>query len=229
MNERLKEIAKTQDYIIAQHSIIMDIDKTTCELEFANETRENTGKYTNEITNLLIDAWQRMEEVKKKYKPNYHTGQKSNLSEFKAIQNPYYKEPINGVIAPWTKAEKAYYESLKTKRERDKYLVIQSGIRNSVIDIPLDAIANIDEDGNLINEEYREFYEIVGRNRGLAHLSNTSLAIAEWDIAADMLGDIKGFSGGETAGFITAMYRESFPAKLRAKILDYAKKHNIKE
>ncbi|RDU58837.1 hypothetical protein CQA53_11815, partial [Helicobacter didelphidarum] len=96
MNERLKEIAKTQDYIVTPNSIIMDINKTTYELEFANETRENTGKYTNEITNLLIDAWQRMEEARKKYKPNYldpnyYTGQKSHLSEFKAIQKLYYK------------------------------------------------------------------------------------------------------------------------------------------
>ncbi|RDU59009.1 hypothetical protein CQA53_11680, partial [Helicobacter didelphidarum] len=61
----------------------------------------------------------------------------------------------------------------------------------------------------LINEKYRELYEIVEANRGLAHLSDGHLAMAEWEIAAGMLGDIKGFSGGQTAGFTARTYQKN--------------------
>ncbi|RDU61943.1 hypothetical protein CQA53_09695 [Helicobacter didelphidarum] len=172
---------------------------------------EETSKYVTDIyhqTNSIIQSSSYANYKPNYLDPNYYTGQKSHLSEFKAIQKLYYKDPIKGAIAPWTKAEKAYYESLKTKRERYKYLVIRSGIRSSVIDIPLDAIANVDENGNLINEKYRELYEIVEANRGLAHLSDGHLAMAEWEIAAGMLGDIKGFSGGQTAGFTARTYQK---------------------
>ncbi|RDU58846.1 hypothetical protein CQA53_11800, partial [Helicobacter didelphidarum] len=125
--------------------------------------------------------------------PNYYTGQKSHLSEFKAIQKLYYKDPIKGAIAPWTKAEKAYYESLKTKRERYKYLVIRSGLRASVIDIPYEAYAGVDDKGNLIDKKYAHIYEKVEANRDLAHLSDGVLAMAEWELAAGILGDIQGF------------------------------------
>ena len=146
------------------------------------------------------------------YKPIYFDPSlKTNpnhLKEYQALRNLYLKEPSIGAIAPWTKAEKAYYESLQTKRERYQYLVIRSGIRSSVIDIPLDAIANVDENGKLINEEYRELYEIVEANRGMAHISDGSLVEAEWEIAAGMLGDIKGFSAIRVDGFTARTYQK---------------------
>ena len=142
------------------------------------------------------------------YKPIYFDPSlKTNpnhLKEYQALRNLYLTQPPIGKIAPWTKAEKAYYESLKTKRERYQYLVIRSGIRSSVIDIPLDAIASVDENGNLINQEYKELYEIVEANRGMAHISDGFLAMAEWEIAAGMLGDIKGFSKGPRVDGFTA-------------------------
>ncbi|EFO9255903.1 hypothetical protein HL763_001708, partial [Campylobacter coli] len=55
--------------------------------------------------------------------------------------------------------------SLKTKRERYKYLIIRSGIRSTVIDIPYDAYANVDEKGYLINEEYAYIYDEVNNNK----------------------------------------------------------------
>ncbi|RDU59588.1 hypothetical protein CQA53_11360, partial [Helicobacter didelphidarum] len=200
------------------NGFILQIDEQTNLVKLTKRKNDNGeigggGKYNEQHSKALIKAWEIMKNTHKNYKPkyldpNYYTGQKSHLSEFKAIQKLYYKDPIKGAIAPWTKAEKAYYESLKTKRERYKYLVIRSGIRSSVIDIPLDAIANVDENGNLINEKYRELYEIVEANRGLAHLSDGHLAMAEWEIAAGMLGDIKGFSGGQTAGFTARTYQK---------------------
>ncbi|RDU63926.1 hypothetical protein, partial [Helicobacter sp. MIT 14-3879] len=125
--------------------------------------------------------------------PTLKTGQSSNYLEFKAWQDLYLKEPVKGSIAPWTKAEKAYYESLKTKRERYKYLVIRSGLRSSVIDIPYDAYAGVDDNGKLINKEYAYLYEEVEANRGLAHLGDGDLFMGEWELAAGILGDIKGF------------------------------------
>ena len=141
------------------------------------------------------------------FDPNLKTNP-NHLKEYQALRNLYLTQPPIGAIAPWTKAEKAYYESLKTKRERYKYLVIRSGIRSSVIDIPLDAIANVDENGKLINEEYRELYEIVEANRGMAHISDGSLVEAEWEIAAGMLGDIKGFSAIRVDGFTARTYQK---------------------
>ncbi|PAU99265.1 hypothetical protein B9T66_08235 [Helicobacter sp. TUL] len=141
------------------------------------------------------------------FDPNLKTNP-NHLKEYQALRNLYLTQPPIGAIAPWTKAEKAYYESLKTKRERYQYLVIRSGIRSSVIDIPLDAIANVDENGKLINEEYRELYEIVEANRGMAHISDGSLVEAEWEIAAGMLGDIKGFSAIRVDGFTARTYQK---------------------
>ncbi|EHC5584417.1 hypothetical protein JTB93_001745, partial [Campylobacter coli] len=113
-------------------------------------------------------------------------------------------------------AEKAYYKSLKTKRERYKYLVIRSGLRSTVIDIPYEAYTNVDEKGNLINEDYKELYKKVESNRGLAHLSNGYLFMSEWELAAGILGDIKGFAKGGgglwKTGFTTRAYQALFLA-----------------
>ena len=193
--------------------LIINIDKHKKEIKFNNNSKENVGKYTEEYSKTLLEAWQIMKNTHKSYKPIYldptlKTGQASTLLEFKAWRDMYLKDPPKGAIAPWTKVEKAYYESLKTKRERYKYLVIRSGIRSSVIDIPLDAIANVDENGKLINEKYAELYAIVEANRGNTHLSDGFLTMAEWEIAAGMLGDIKGFRALRVAGFTARTYQK---------------------
>ena len=174
------------------------------------DTSEETSQYVTNIyhqTNIIMKS-----SPYANYKPIYFDPSlKTNpnhLKEYQALRNLYLTQPPIGKIAPWTKAEKAYYESLKTKRERYKYLVIRSGIRSSVIDIPLDAIASVDENGKLINEEYRELYEIVEANRGMAHISDGSLVEAEWEIAAGMLGDIKGFSAIRVDGFTARTYQK---------------------
>lgn len=199
IKEQIEEILKKQDYIITASGIFIDIDKETKEFKFNNRSKANIGKYTKEYSKALLDAWKIMENSPyKSYKPIYldptlKTGQSSTYLEFKAWQDLYLKEPIKGAIAPWTKAEKAYYESLKTKRERYKYLVIRSGLRSAVIDIPYDAYAGVDENGKLINKDYAYLYEEVEANRGV--LSDGYLFIAEWELAAGILGDIEGFRG----------------------------------
>ncbi|WP_119312345.1 hypothetical protein [Helicobacter cinaedi] len=201
IKEQIEEILKKQDYIVTASGLIIDIDKETKEFKFNNRSKDNVGKYTKEYSKALLDAWHIMESSPyKSYKPIYldptlKTGQSSSYLEFKAWQDLYLKEPIKGAIAPWTKKEKAYYESLKTKRERYKYLVIRSGLRSSVIDIPYEAYCNVDENGNLINKEYVPLYEKVEQNRGNAHLSDGWLSMAEWELTAGILGDIQGFTG----------------------------------
>ncbi|XAK47119.1 hypothetical protein AAID91_03115 [Campylobacter coli] len=178
----------------------VEVDKKTKEIYFAQSV-DPVGKYTKEYTKVFFKAWDIMENSPyKDYQPiyldpNFYTGQKSTLVEFKDWQSIYLKEPIKGSIAPWTKAEKAYYKSLKTKRERYKYLVIRSGIRSTVIDIPYDAYCNVDEKGNLINKDYKELYKEVEANRGMANMHKGWLFMAEWELAAGILGDIKGFIG----------------------------------
>lgn len=130
--------------ITTPNGLILQVDKGTNKIHFTEDNIE-TGKYTEEYSKALLQAWQIMEEAKKRYKPLYlypslKTGETSTLLEFKAWRDLYLKDPPKGKIAPWTKKEKAYYESLQTKRERYQYLVIRSGLRSAVIDIPFDAI-----------------------------------------------------------------------------------------
>ena len=191
----------SETYIIyAPNGVGVEVNKQTNEIYFSTGTKE-AGKYNKKHSNIYFKSYKARESSPyKSYKPIYldptlKTGQSSSYLEFKAWQDLYLKEPIKGAIAPWTKKEKAYYESLKTKRERYKYLVIRSGLRSSVIDIPYDAYAGVDENGKLINKEYAPLYEKVEQNRGNAHLSDGWLSMAEWELTAGILGDIQGFTG----------------------------------
>ncbi|EPB1865615.1 hypothetical protein ACRBZV_001743 [Campylobacter coli] len=198
---------------------ILNVEKDTNKILF---TAKSNGTYTKQHSQALFEADRILKNSPyKDYQPRYldpslYTGQSSTLLEFKDWQSIYLKDPIKGSIAPWTKAEKAYYKSLKTKRERYKYLVIRSGLRSTVIDIPYEAYTNVDEKGNLINEDYKELYKKVESNRGLAHLSNGYLFMSEWELAAGILGDIKGFAKGGgglwKTGFTTRAYQALFLA-----------------
>ncbi|RTK01634.1 hypothetical protein C3H37_08490, partial [Campylobacter jejuni] len=123
---------------------ILDVEKETNKI-LLYDGGAKVGKYTQEYSKALFEADRILRTSPYiNYQPQYldpefHTGEKSTLLEFKDWQSIYLKDPIKGAIAPWTKAEKAYYKSLKTKRERYKYLAIRSGLRSVVIDIPYDA------------------------------------------------------------------------------------------
>ena len=176
--------------IYAPNSMILQVDKDTNKIHFTPYTDIETGKYTEEYSKALLQAWQIMEEAKKKYKPLYlDPSLKTNPAHFKeyqAIRNLYLKDPIKKAIAPWTRQEKAYYESLQTKRERYQYLVIRSGLRSAVIDIPFDAIGGVDEKGRVINKEYEEIFYQVDRNK---ETLKSYLHRQEWGIAAGILGN----------------------------------------
>ncbi|WP_144653643.1 hypothetical protein [Campylobacter coli] len=171
---------------------ILDVEKETNKI-LLYDGGAKVGKYTQEYSKALFEAHNiKQNSPYKDYQPRYldpefHTGQKSTLLEFKEWQSIYLKDPIKGAIAPWTKAEKAYYNSLKTKKERYKYLVIRSGIRSVVIDIPYEAIGAVDEKGN-VDPKYEELYRTVDDNK---HNLRSSLFHNEWGMAAGILGDYK--------------------------------------
>ncbi|MBO7059208.1 hypothetical protein JHQ96_04055 [Campylobacter jejuni] len=179
--------------IYTPNGLALDVEKDTNKILF-KENVKPTGNYTEEYSKALFEAHDiKRNSPYKDYKPqyldpNFYTGQSSTLLEFKEWQSIYLKDPIKGAIAPWTKAEKAYYKSLKTKRERYKYLAIRSGLRSVVIDIPYDAYANVDEKGYLINEEYAYIYDEVSSHRGT--LKSYSF-FNEWELSALLLGNIK--------------------------------------
>ena len=194
--------------IYAPNSIILQVDKGTNKIHLTPYTNIETGKYTEEYSKALLQAWQIMEEAKKRYKPLYFDPTlKTNSNHFKEFQNfrnLYLKDPIKKAIAPWTKKEKAYYESLQTKRERYQYLVIRSGLRSAVIDIPFDAIGGVDERGRVINPEYEDIFYQVDRNKDTL---KSEFFATEWGIAAGILGNPEYFASDLT-GF-TARYVQS--------------------
>ncbi|EAH5058442.1 hypothetical protein GJ236_09420 [Campylobacter coli] len=180
--------------IYTSNGLILEVDKNTNQIIFdKRKDGREVGKYTQEYSKALFEADRILRNSPyKDYKPQYldpefHTGEKSTLLEFKDWQSIYLKDPIKGSIAPWTKAEKAYYKSLKTKKERYKYLVIRSGIRSVVIDIPYEAIGAVDEKGN-VDPKYEKLYRIVDDNK---HNLRSSLFHNEWGMAAGILGDYK--------------------------------------
>ncbi len=194
--------------IYAPNSIILQVDKGTNKIHLTPYTNIETGKYTEEYSKALLQAWQIMEEAKKQYKPLYlDPTLKTNpnhFKEFQSFRNLYLKDPIKKAIAPWTKKEKAYYESLQTKRERYQYLVIRSGLRSAVIDIPFDAIGGVDEKGRVINKEYEDIFYQVDRNKDTL---KSEFFATEWGIAAGILGNPEYFASDLT-GF-TARYVQS--------------------
>ncbi|TLD80029.1 hypothetical protein LS81_009890, partial [Helicobacter trogontum] len=193
--------------ITTPNGLILQVDKGTNKIHFVKNKVE-TGKYTEEYSKALLQAWQIMEEAKKQYKPLYlDPTLKTNpnhFKEFQSFRNLYLKDPIKKVIAPWTKKEKAYYESLQTKRERYQYLVIRSGLRSAVIDIPFDAIGGVDERGRVINPEYEDIFYQVDRNKDTL---KSEFFATEWGIAAGILGNPEYFASDLT-GF-TARYVQS--------------------
>ncbi|EAK1976400.1 hypothetical protein BHV10_09605, partial [Campylobacter jejuni] len=200
--------------IYTPNGIAVKVDKETNKIYFVESLDSHPpakGNYTEEYSKALFEAHNiKRNSPYKDYKPQYldpefYTGQSSTLLEFKEWQNIYLKDPIKGAIAPWTKAEKAYYKSLKTKRERYKYLAIRSGLRSVVIDIPYEAIGAVDEKGN-VDPKYEKLYRIVDDNK---HNLRSSLFHNEWGMAAGILGDYKYlandmFQNGFNARFIQA-------------------------
>ena len=150
----------------------------------------------------------------KNYKPLYYNPKPNSLGQtdylsFKPWLDISYK-PSSTKLSPWTKTEKAYYESLKDKRDRYIYLVKRSNLKCTMIDIPDDAIGRVDSSGKLTKPEYAEIYDEVNAHKGTL---KSELFAAEWNICAGVLGSTVGFSGGVGlgyAGFKARAYQSMF-------------------
>ena len=167
-----------------------------------------------EASKLVLEARSILDSSPyKNYKPLYYNPKPNSLGQtdylsFKPWLDISYK-PSSNKIAPWTKTEKAYYESLKDKRDRYIYLVKRSNLKCTMMDIPDDAIGRVDSNGKLTKPEYAEIYDEVNAHKGTL---KSMLFSAEWGMCAGILGDPMGFSYGNEAGFKARDYQRIFLA-----------------
>jgi len=193
--------------VIAPNGMEIPFDKKT-NLMIPNNDLEIQSKYLLEARSILDSS------LYKNYKPLYYNPKPNSLGQtdylsFKPWLDISYK-PSSNKLSPWTKSEKAYYESLKDKRDRYIYLVKRSNLKCTMIDIPEDAIGRVDSNGKLTKPEYAEIYDEVNSHKGTL---KSELFAAEWNICAGVLGDMGGFVGGVGlgyAGFKARAYQSMF-------------------
>ncbi len=176
----------------------------------SKEYLEIQSKYLLEARSILDSS------PYKNYKPLYYNPKPNSLGQtdylsFKPWLDISYKASSNK-LSPWTKSEKAYYESLKDKRDRYIYLVKRSNLKCTMIDIPDDAIGRVDSSGKLTKPEYAEIYDEVDRNKNTL---KSRLFSGEWRICAGILGDRRSFSSAtvlNNSGFKTRARQAVFLA-----------------
>ena len=199
--------------VIAPNGMEIPFDKKTnlsvSPLDYGSET---IG--VKEHSQMLLQARSTLDSSPyKNYKPLYYNPKPNSLGQtdylsFKPWLDISYKASSNK-LSPWTKSEKAYYESLKDKRDRYIYLVKRSNLKCTMIDIPEDAIGRVDSNGKLTKPEYAEIYDEVNAHKGTL---KSMLFSAEWGMCAGILGDPMGFSYGNEAGFKARDYQRIFLA-----------------
>ena len=198
--------------VIAPNGNIIEIDKKTNLI--ASKNIKNDSAYLEEKSKMLLEARSILDSSPyKNYKPLYYNPKPNSLGQtdylsFKPWLDISYK-PSSTKLSPWTKTEKAYYESLKDKRDRYIYLVKRSNLKCTMIDIPDDAIGRVDSSGKLTKPEYAEIYDEVNAHKGTL---KSMLFSAEWGMCAGILGDPMGFSYGNEAGFKARDYQRIFLA-----------------
>ena len=199
--------------VIAPNGEEVWFDKNT-NLIVSKTKDDNTTKYFKEKSQMLLEARSILDSsLYKNYKPLYYNPKPNSLGQtdylsFKPWLDISYKSNSNK-LSPWTKSEKAYYESLKDKRDRYIYLVKRSNLKCTMIDIPEDAIGRVDSSGKLTKPEYAEIYDEVNSHKGTL---KSMLFSAEWGMCAGILGDPMGFSYGNEAGFKARGFQRVFLA-----------------
>ena len=199
--------------VIAPNGEEVWFDKST-NLIVPKTKDDNTTKYFEEKSKMLLEARSILDSSPyKNYQPLYYNPKPNSLGQtdylsFKPWLDISYKASSNK-LSPWTKSEKAYYESLKDKRDRYIYLVKRSNLKCTMIDIPEDAIGRVDSNGKLTKPEYAEIYDEVNAHKGTL---KSMLFSAEWGLCAGILGDPMGFSYGNEAGFKARDYQRIFLA-----------------
>ena len=175
---------------------------------------DNTTKYPDKKSQMLLDSRQILNSSPyKDYKPSYFNPNPNEYGQTEYLSfEPWYKlsfKPNSKEISPWTKKEKAYYESLKDKRDRYIYLVKRSNLKCTMIEIPDDAIARVDEKGRLTKPEYKDIYDTVERN---VNTLKSDLFIGEWGICSGILGNPLAFGNGSLGGFKAREFQALFLA-----------------
>ena len=203
--------------VIAPNGMKIPFDKKT-NLMIPNNDNYNKPRTNKEYLEIqskyLLEARSILDSSPyKNYKPLYYNPKPNSLGQtdylsFKPWLDISYK-PSSTKLSPWTKSEKAYYESLKDKRDRYIYLVKRSNLKCTMIDIPEDAIGRVDSNGKLTKPEYAEIYDEVNAHKGTL---KSMLFSAEWGMCAGILGDPMGFSYGNEAGFKARDYQRIFLA-----------------
>ena len=199
--------------VIAHNGREVKFDKKTNLIVSENEIKGQTNN--DLLSKLVLDSRSILDSSPyKNYKPLYYNPKPNSLGQtdylaFKPWLDISYKASSNK-LSPWTKSEKAYYESLKDKRDRYIYLVKRSNLKCTMIDILDDAIGRVDSNGKLTKPEYAEIYDEVNAHKGTL---KSELFAAEWNICAGVLGSTVGFSGGVGlgyAGFKARAYQSMF-------------------
>ena len=199
--------------VIAPNGEEVWFDKNT-NLIVSKTKDDNTTKYFEEKSKMLLEARSILDSSPhKNYKPLYYNPKPNSLGQtdylsFKPWLDISYKSSSNK-LSPWTKSEKAYYESLKDKRDRYIYLVKRSNLKCTMIDIPEDAIGRVDSSGKLTKPEYAEIYDEVDRNKNTL---KSELFIGEWGICAGVLGDSESLGNGNEGGFKAREFQAVFLA-----------------
>ena len=170
--------------------------------------------YLKEKSKMLLDSRQILNSSPyKDYKPSYFNPNPNEYGQTEYLSfEPWYKLSFKSnskEISPWTKKEKAYYESLKDKRDRYIYLVKRSNLKCTMLEIPDDAIARVDEKGRLTKPEYKDIYDTVERN---VNTLKSDLFIGEWGICSGILGNPLAFGNGSLGGFKAREFQALFLA-----------------
>ena len=201
--------------VIAPNGDKIEFDKKT-NLIASKNAKNNTARL-EEKSQMVLEARSILDSSPyKNYKPLYYNPKPNSLGQtdylaFKPWLDISYKSSSNK-LSPWTKSEKAYYESLKDKRDRYIYLVKRSNLKCTMIDIPDDAIGRVDSNGKLTKPEYAEIYDEVDRNKNTL---KSRLFNGEWRICAGILGDRRSFSSAtvlNNSGFKTRARQAVFLA-----------------
>ena len=198
--------------VIAPNGDKIEFDKKT-NLIASKNAKNNTARL-EEKSQMVLEARSILDSSPyKNYKPLYYNPKPNSLGQtdylsFKPWLDISYKSSSNQ-LSPWTQSEKAYYESLKDKRDRYIYLVKRSNLKCTMIDIPEDAIGRVDSSGKLTKPEYAEIYDEVDRNKNTL---KSELFIGEWGICAGVLGDSQSLGNGNEGGFKAREFQAVFLA-----------------
>ena len=198
--------------VIAPNGREVKFDKNT-NLVVSDDAIEGQTN-NNLLSKLVLDSRQILDSSPyKDYKPSYFNPNPNEYGQTEYLSfEPWYKLSFKSnskEISPWTKKEKAYYESLKDKRDRYIYLVKRSNLKCTMIEIPDDAIARVDERGRLTKPEYKDIYDTVERNKNTL---KSNLFIGEWNICAGILGNPLAFGSGGSGGFKARKFQRVFLA-----------------